>query len=405
MNRKTLVRAALLATPLAAAVLYAALNWYRFEDESTWVDAGTEAVKNPYLGYTRLIERMGGRPVVVPGPSGLEALPPGGALVIGARRLAYMTPERVRRLGAWVSAGGRLVVEAERYRIDDPLLDALGVARSFPDPKTLPRSEPRERPARANSPDSVVTFDWPGSERALRVQFRTGWMSLRDLRVHSDLVAVNGLEHAVALAFSQGEGRVVVLSSAAFLRNTAIGDADHARFGWLLAQPRAASDPTLLFLVMDSPPLGDWLLREAWPVVAAALLLIALWLARIIPRFGPLAPDPPPVRRSLLEHIVASGRFLWSRGERDYLLEGARERVWRAAARRGVSTQAVPQANALQALARLASVPEATARRALSEPAPAPPAFVETAVALREIEARLERRGRASHHSNKKARP
>jgi hypothetical protein len=111
------------------------------------------------------------------------------------------------------------------------------------------------------------------------------------------------------------------------------------------------------------------------------------------------------VRRSLLEHIVASGRFLWSRGERDYLLEGARERVWRAAARRGISTQAVPQANALQALARLASVPEATARRALSEPAAAPPAFVETAAALREIEARLEQRGRASHHSNKKARP
>jgi hypothetical protein len=404
MNRKTLVRAALLATPLAAAVLYAALNWYRFEDGSTWVDAGAEAVRNPYLAYTRLIERMGGRPVVVPGPSGLEAPRPGSALAIGAHRLAYMTPERVRKLTAWVSDGGRLVVEAEPYGIDDPLLDALGVARSFPDMKSRQRQETRERSPRF-TPPTPVAFTWPGTDRTLSVNFRTGWMSLRDLRVHSDLVTVNGADNAVALGFSQGEGRVAVLSTLAFLRNTTIGELDHARFGWLLAQPRAASDPTLLFLVMDSPPLGDWLLREAWPVVVAALLLIALWLARIIPRFGPLAPDPPPVRRSLLEHIVASGRFLWARGERDYLLEGARERVWRAAARRGISTQAVPQTDALQALARLASVPEATARRALSEPAAAPPAFVETAAALREIEARLERRGRASHHSNKKARP
>jgi hypothetical protein len=92
---------------------------------------------------------------------------------------------------------------------------------------------------------------------------------------------------------------------------------------------------------MTSPPFLEWVRRDAWPVLAAAALLLVLWLARIIPRFGPLVPDAPPVRRSLLEHVVASGRFLWSRGAGAELVEAVSERAARTARRRGVSTQPI----------------------------------------------------------------
>jgi hypothetical protein len=402
VNRKTLIRAALLSTPLVAALLYIALNWYTIENESVWAGAGPEARRDPYLAYARLIEKMGGQPIVVPGPSRLEALPPRATLVIGERRLTYMTPPRVRRLVEWVNRGGSLVVEAERYRIDDPLLDALGVQRSFPDMAARSRRNDPPTPRGAQPP---ATFDWPGAEKPLRVRLRSYGIDLRDAREHSDTVSVKPGEDVVALAFSQGEGRVAVFTSLGFLRNNAIGELDHAEFGWRLASARGAAEPTLLFLVMTSPPLGDWLLNQAWPVVLATLLLVALWLARIIPRFGPLALDPPPVRRSLLEHIVAIGRFLWSRGEGAYLLEALRERVWRAASRRGIAPQAVPQAQAIEAIAQVAGLPETTARRALTAGAATAPAFVETAGQLREIEARLERRVRATPPPSKKARP
>jgi hypothetical protein len=184
-----------------------------------------------------------------------------------------------------------------------------------------------------------------------------------------------------------------VLPTFSFLLNDTIGAFDHAEFGWRLASEHDNARPVMLFLKMDSPPFLDWLWREAWTVVIAAAMLLALWLARIMPRFGPLAPDAAPVRRSLLEHIVASGRFLWSRGQAAYLLEALRERVWRLAGRRGVAAQVTAQAKALAAIARLAAIAEDSARRALVSDTATAPAFVEAAAALHEIESRLARRG------------
>ena len=142
----------------------------------------------------------------------------------------------------------------------------------------------------------------------------------------------------VALTFPMGRGRVTVLPSLRFLRNSAISENDHAELGWRLA---STSVPALLFVRLTSPGIMEWLASDAWPALLAAALLLLLWLARIIPRFGPLEPDPPPVRRSLLEHIVASGRFLWSRGATAELVEAVRERVARAARRTGTPTHAL----------------------------------------------------------------
>src|SRR5271154_814328 len=126
MNRK--LRAALFATPLAAALLYIALNWYRLEYESAWVDAGPAAMEDRFLAFSRLLQRMGSKVSVIDSPTVLEGLPAKATLVIGARRLAYMTPVYVKRIVRWVERGGRLVVEAEPWEISDPLLHELGIA-------------------------------------------------------------------------------------------------------------------------------------------------------------------------------------------------------------------------------------------------------------------------------------
>lgn len=59
------------------------------------------------------------------------------------------------------------------------------------------------------------------------------------------------------------------------------------------------------------PPL--WQLLEArLPFVIAVLLLIPLTIWAYSPR-QPLQPTPPPHRRRILEHIEASGLFMWKR--------------------------------------------------------------------------------------------
>ena len=401
MNRKALLRAALVALPLVAALLYIALNWYRIEQVTVWVQAGEEARRNPFLAYTRLLERLGAQPRIIGSPSRLASLPNTSTLVMAGNRLAYMTPQRVREITAWVQRGGTLVAQSEGYGIDDPLLDALGVERAFPE--WVGRRGVQRRP---NEPPTggVVDVRWPGESRALHASFSGFLPELRDLRVHADSTAGKLGSRTVLLSFGLGQGHVTIVPSLAFLSNTSIGKLDHARLGWRLAEAEKPGRVVALFTRLETPPFIDWVRNQAWAVAIAAALLVFVWLARIVPRFGPLAPDAPPVRRSLLEHIVASGRYLWSRGEHAYLIDALRERVWRAARRRGIDAPTTARrAKAVEAMARLASVAPLDAERALFGQAALPASFTGAAARLQDIESGLAVRARRT--PRRKVRP
>lgn len=388
MKRRTAARAALIATPLVAFMLYAALNWFRIVEDTQWVGMGAEAQREPYLAYSRLLARMGARAKIADMGAALEPPPERGRLVLGANRLVYMTAGRVERLVGWVRRGGTLVVEAERRGVDDPLLEAFQVEREGDKPEhhlpTTPRSTPRAPVA--------TDFDWKGNGEKLRMDLGPGAEGLLDRGARHEVQAARAQGRNVALAFAEGEGRVVVLSSLAFLRNGSIGDHDHAEMGLQLATPEGPH-AALLYLLPADASLTEWLAREAWPALVAAGAFLALWLARVVPRFGPVAPEPPPARRRISEHIAASGRFLWSRGEGAYLLEAARERVWRTASRRFGRPAAPDAPGALDKVADAAGASRQKAQRALRASAPGDRAFLEAVKALQEIDAALGRRG------------
>lgn len=381
MDRQRWVRAALVVTPLVAALLYVALNWFRIDYETTRVGATGEAARDRFLAYSRFLDRMGAKVIRVASPTGIAAPPARATLVLGTRRLSYMVPTRVQKLVSWAEHGGRLVVQAEPPGIDDPLLDALGIVRA--------REAPRRPDGRMLwQPEPIVSAPWPGAARELHLQFLAPPQDLKDERGRTPLASIVDRGRTVALSVPVGEGSVTVLPTLEFLNNANIGRLDHAELGWLALGPPSAAAPVLLFLHMDTAPLSEWILREAWTVAAAAALLVALWLARIIPRFGPLAPEAPPVRRSLAEHVIASGRFLWSRGEDRYLANAMRERVMRAASRRGVAAGA----GAAESIARLTQLRESEIRAALNGPTARPEQIVAAAAALLRIEARLDKR-------------
>lgn len=364
MERKTLARTAIVATPLLAALLYAALNWFQFEDMPVWAKAGPEARKDPFLAFERFLVRRGARIDTIDSPTRFAHLPSQATLFIAAHRLAYMTPRNVEAIAAWVERGGHLVAQREAVGTRDPLLDAFGIERKGPPPPQLaPR--PQFDPGQA-----TLTFEWPGADAPLRAELPT-LVGLRDTRSRTPLASIPFNSRVVGLAFTSGAGRVTVVPAFGFLANAAIGRLDHAELGWLLASEAAAAPRVLLFLRFESPPLGEWIWAEAWTVVIAAGLLIALWLARVIPRFGPLAPEATADRRSLAEHIVASGRFLWARGQRRYLVAAVRERALRFARRRGLTEREVPAVGGtvetahdfVAAVARLAAIESRLARR------------------------------------------
>jgi hypothetical protein len=69
------------------------------------------------------------------------------------------------------------------------------------------------------------------------------------------------------------------------------------------------------------------------PALIACALLLALWIWSIVPRFGPIAPDAPPGRRRLLDHLRASGRYYWAKGLRARLVVAARDAALRPVVR------------------------------------------------------------------------
>jgi hypothetical protein len=101
-------------------------------------------------------------------------------------------------------------------------------------------------------------------------------------------------------------------------------------------------------------------------VLVATFLLLGCWLWRIVPRFGPVPADPPPARRRLLDHLRASGRYLWTEGLRGQLAAAAREAALRRLARAQPDFAAASGSEKAARLAALASIPLEEAQRFLA---------------------------------------
>ena len=124
-----------------------------------WTGYTGEARRNPFLAFERMAQRLGGdaRELRSVGAARRTAAR-GGVVVLPARRDNLADLDR-RRLLEWVSRGGRLVVEAEPFGVDDPLLASLGVTRDeAPAPPPPGADKPR--------PDARPTT-WPGAPRPL----------------------------------------------------------------------------------------------------------------------------------------------------------------------------------------------------------------------------------------------
>ncbi len=316
MKRPALIALALLA--LAGIGLALFLHNFDYVTTRERVGLQGEARRNAFLAAERLLARMGMQVRHVKTIPELGDLPPNGTLILPDRRGA-LTPAARAALFAWVEAGGHLIVEDEHRRLPDPILDHFGVRRV----------EPRRAGGKGAAPRGVVVATLPHAPRPLRVAMHAE----QSLEAPSAPVRVASAEATHLVHFPAGRGRVTVLNDLEFLRNRSIGRNDHAEFLWEIV--RFQPDTGAVFVFDDPQPLAlrDWLLANAWAVLLSGALLLAAWLWRIAPRFGPIAPDPPPGRRRLLDHLRASGRFQWARGGAPALVEAARDAALRRFAR------------------------------------------------------------------------
>jgi len=301
---------------LSAAIGLGAI-WFLLNFEQVpareWVGMSGEARRNPFLALERLAERMGMPAHEVRSLAELARLPPRGVLLLPQPRGELARRERARLLD-WAANGGNLVIEAEPAIVPDPLLDMLEVRRTA---------------VRISGPRKPVEIAWPGAARPLRAEL-PAWLVLE---AKAPRFAAGSKDSAVMLQIAHGKGLVTVINDFTFLQNSAIGKRDHAELGWRVV---SGGGPASVLLVFNNPErlsLTRWLRANAPAVLGAAALLLVLWLWRVAPRFGPIAPDAERTRRSLLDHLRASGRFLWNAGQRKELAESAREVALRRVSR------------------------------------------------------------------------
>jgi hypothetical protein len=348
---------------LAVAGFFALFE--RVEEE---VEVGYQgaARSNPFLAAERLFTRLGAPARTL--AAGPVTLPPVNHALLLLSPARSLSAERFAKILDWVRQGGRLVLMPDEAPSLDPVLRHWSVAVS--DKPDAGEPEVLEIPLREGAKARV---EMPRTRRLTVTR--------------PDATAQAGSKDGLVLVrYGEGAGSVTFLADAGFLANDHIGQNDHAALAWALVRAGGDVPGGVWIAVRDEvPTLAQLLRRHAWMALASGGLLIAAWLWSAGARFGPLLPDPPRDRRSLLEHVEASGDFLWRTGRGDELVQGARQALLHRIDVREPGWRGLPAPELVQRLAAGTRLPAARIDRALHGSAATPADLVQTLQTLETV--------------------
>jgi hypothetical protein len=263
----------------------------------------------------------------------------------------------------WVNRGGRLVVEAEPLYQPDAILDMFGVQR-----KPVKRAQGAEE--KKNLADKVareiVKIDLPPELDPVEVLLGRSM----DLQARNPIARFGDGGATAAMLLKFGSGHVLALNELDVFSNRMIGQYDHAEFLWRIVQVENGAPSVFFFFDPKKLSLFEWLGANAWTALAGGGLFLALWLWSAVPRLGPIAPDPERSRRRLLDHLRASGRFLWVHGGSQLLVDAARDACLRRIARVHPDLIASPEPERSERLQELIGLDAEQSRQLFAPTAP-----------------------------------
>ncbi|MEA3412643.1 MAG: DUF4350 domain-containing protein [Pseudomonadota bacterium] len=323
-----------LLVALAGGLTWLFFNTFERREEDVNVGYRGEARSNELLAAERFLGAMALEVDRLGSAGRLGETLPAESVVVMVRRRASDSPQGVARRLDWIEAGGHLVVAARHHippgweevegpvAVPDDLLDALGI-------EVVTGFLSEEQAAEATVP-AVELADGDGF---VEVDFDPAWrLQVTDA---ADAVTHAGEFGIHVVRSPRGEGKVTVLSDMDFATNEAIGRADHAEFLWRLLRTETEPPRRIWFMAPENMA-AFWvrLWHRSWMLIASLALLLVAWIASAAPRFGPLVPTPVPGRRSLIEHVDASGRYYWRSGGGDRLLGAVETALLREAGHR-----------------------------------------------------------------------
>lgn len=273
------------------------------------------------------------------------------------------------------AGGGALASLVE----SDPIAVRYGVRQSYLAPSKACVAKRKERAARTRRVKGQAATSCPAPIAECEAQdyahlVAPGTSHEMEVETHGlSLVAMpdapaplwSDRDNGTVRVYGEGKGRVVMLATD-FFDNSTLQSKDHAELLLALTSLNGAASHVTVVKYLDMQPWWRLLWDRFYMLMLAAATLLALALWAAVRRFGPLLPEPAAARRSLMEHIDASGAWLWKAGGgRQLLLEAARADTLALVRRRAPAMMRLPAAELPAALAAACQLARAHVEDAL----------------------------------------
>lgn len=371
-----------------------------------------KARSDPFLAAQELLEAYGHSTQRLPV---LKAFPDSANGVILVSGESGMPEARARQLLEWVDQGGHLIYtmagcapyndwglfsslstlgyEGSKDRAD-PVLEGLGVTvlgwgdldklketlsaglEKDKREKQAETDKEEEKPDTVNKDGVVKRIEEPRDVPTTRSQIRMGkktfavdFPDMLHFALHRSLgpaeYASGTADKAVCLSLVHGYGRVTLLNHARPLRSRYLDENDHAL--WLLALVGEDSQE-VQFIVSLQRSFWELLWKRAWMPVVGLVFLIAIWLWRSLPRFGPLRQAVLHETRHFADHIGALGQFFYRIRQSRILLTAAGDVVRTRAVRKHPHLAHQDDEALVEMLVGISSLPKDRIRAAFEVP-------------------------------------
>ena len=369
MSREAL-RTLLIVGLLLAVGSWVFLHYYERIERDSHFGYSPEARFNDYLAATRFLNAMGIQASDWPAPTPQSTLPGRGeVLLMTSKRLTLDRPTQQVLLD-WVRGGGYLIISARTQTVVDGLGDIFDRFNEVSSVRDALFDDLGIELLEVDDVEKGPTTLWFGDmadpievEFSRRIRMSAGDGPMRPLAEDD--------AGAVLLSGTLGDGHVSVIVDRKVLHNRRIGDDDNALLLWHLVNLYGPPAAVRVVSDDDMPALPVWLWGHARELLISVALLVLLALYAASRRFGPLRQLAPPQRRSLVEHLRASGAFQWRYRYPGALLQAVQDDVRREMGVKHPLTAGLEPARVAAHLAELVDMPEADIRRALSDPATA----------------------------------
>ncbi|MEL7184818.1 MAG: DUF4350 domain-containing protein [Pseudomonadota bacterium] len=283
-------------------------------EEEQWVGLRGEARINDFYAAELLLRELGfeaeSRPTLTP----TEWLPSSTDTIILRLTPSITIGDERSGLLDWVGAGGHIVFLPPLEETNDveSFLEEFALDIAFVD-------EPEDD--EFDEEPSSDTGNQHDNEYAIEAMWDI--QQIKAIGEPDDIEVIRHHGRIFVARRPYYDGFVTLLADGEPFENLSIGTGDNAR---LFADVVVGTlEPGKVWITFETSfaPLWKIIWLAAPFVVVAIALLLVLWIWHAMPAFGPKSAGEAASRRSIIEHIRASGIFTWRKHGAGHLMESS----------------------------------------------------------------------------------